>query len=371
MEIRKIGVLRANALGDLILSLPALHNLKEAFPSAELVLIGREKHLSLLQGRPGPVDKVIALPDFIHFSEEGMQDSFERRLVLEDLRMEGFDLLVQLHGGGRFTNPFIREIGAKFCIGARTDEGIPLDLDIPYNRYQHEVLRQLEIVSLITHQFIPVAPSLVATDEEVALGKEIMYSQSLEEGAPLVLLNPGATDPRRRWPAEEFAKLKDLLLVEGAEVLVNIGPGEEELANFFPGRAVKLSLTELIGVLHHASLVVSNDTGTMHLAQAMDRATVSLWWHRNLINYSPLLWQHHRVLLSWEDRCPDCDSRGMDPACGHLSSWLTSIKLEKVYEASKALLAQRRSPYENRSRSVGRRTIGQDLYTRDQAGAYW
>lgn len=62
--VRRIAVLRANVLGDFIFALPALEALRAAYPQAEIVLLAKKWHATFLQGRPGPVDRVVAVPPF-------------------------------------------------------------------------------------------------------------------------------------------------------------------------------------------------------------------------------------------------------------------------------------------------------------------
>src|SRR3954454_16148500 len=113
--IRKIAVLRANALGDYIFCLPALQALRETFPQAEIVLLGRAWHQEYLQHRPGPVDRVVVVPLYPGISErEGFIPNEE---VLSEffyrMQAEHFDIAFQIHGGGRNSSPFLLRLGAK------------------------------------------------------------------------------------------------------------------------------------------------------------------------------------------------------------------------------------------------------------------
>jgi hypothetical protein len=64
-DVCKLAVLRANAIGDYLVSLPAIHALRAAYPAAELVLLGAGWHAGFLGGRPGPVDRCVPLPPTI------------------------------------------------------------------------------------------------------------------------------------------------------------------------------------------------------------------------------------------------------------------------------------------------------------------
>src|SRR6266851_7516846 len=85
--VRRIAVLRANALGDFIFALPALEALRAAYPQAEIVLLAKKWHATFLQGRPGPVDRVVVVPPYPGVSEEPgtprMQHSLECTAELE------------------------------------------------------------------------------------------------------------------------------------------------------------------------------------------------------------------------------------------------------------------------------------------------
>src|SRR5436309_7008981 len=82
--VRKIAVLRANALGDFIFALPALEALRAAYPQAEIVLLAKGWHATFLKGRPGPVDRVVVVPPCEGVSEEpGAPGSVENSAELE------------------------------------------------------------------------------------------------------------------------------------------------------------------------------------------------------------------------------------------------------------------------------------------------
>ncbi|HET9949507.1 MAG TPA: glycosyltransferase family 9 protein [Longimicrobiales bacterium] len=110
------------------------------------------------------------------------------------------------------------------------------------------------------------------------------WRAALPPGRPLVGLFPGANAPARRWPAGRFAALAAALAARGAGVVVLGGPAERDLtasvAAAAPGSAdlgARTDLADLAAVLSLCDLVVTNDTGPMHLAGAVGTPTVSLW----------------------------------------------------------------------------------------------
>jgi len=147
-DVERMAVLRANALGDLLVTLPALEALKRAYPDATLTLLGRKWHADFLRDRPGPVDDVIALPPISGVSAPP-GDRRATESLYEDLRKRRFDLALQMHGGGAHSNPFIRSLGARVTAGPQAPDAEPLDRTVPYLYYQHETLRFLEVVALV------------------------------------------------------------------------------------------------------------------------------------------------------------------------------------------------------------------------------
>lgn len=344
---KKIGVLRANALGDFILTLPALHSLKKTYPASELILLGRKSHVEFLKGKKGPVDRVIAIPSGIRFDESLLHESSEKREFINKLRDEKFDLIIQLHGGGRYTNLFVQEISPEWSVGARTKDAPMLHDNIPYTQFQHEVMRQLEIIERAGARPSIIYPELIPEQDEILRAKSFLMAHTQSSG-PFVLINPGATDIRRRWPLRYFSEVSDALIERGYKILVNIGPGEEELGKNIlnliryknSAFVISPSLSDMAGILSASNLIITNDTGTMHVAIAMKRPVVALFWFGNLLNYGPLASLTTSVLSSRQTTCPHCGSNFFEHICEHTDSWIGEIPVSSVIESSLELLNQ-------------------------------
>ncbi|WPU66711.1 glycosyltransferase family 9 protein [Peredibacter starrii] len=347
MAIRKIGVLRANALGDLIVSLPALEAIKASYPDAELVLIGRKSHSELLRGRK-PVDRVIVLPPSIRF-DRPIELNEEDQKIVDNIKEEKFDVLVQLHGGGRYSNAFINMLRPIISVGAKTSDAQPLNKYRPYTQFQHEVLRELEIVELLGAKSSSFAPRISVYDNEREEGRKVLQSISGSSVRKIVLLNPGATDPKRRWPWEKFAAVARELSRKFT-VLINTGPGEEKISEEIKKICpeviiIQPSLNKLVAVLSNCDLVISNDTGTMHLSMALEVPTVALFWHRNVMNYAPLKAENTRLVISWQSQCSICGKNCCMETCKHESSLLSELTVKEVLNASYELLEINSRPY--------------------------
>ncbi|MEU4565700.1 glycosyltransferase family 9 protein [Micromonospora sp. NPDC023956] len=351
-DVARIAVLRANALGDFIFVLPALDALRAAYPGAELVLLGAPWHAKLFRDRPGPVDRVLVVPPAAGIRG---RDPGEPESAMDDFlaaaRAEHFDLALQVHGGGANSNPIVSGLGARVTAGLRAEDAPPLDRWLRYVYYQHEVIRYLEVAALVGAPATTVLPSLPVTGADRAEARAVLG----EPVRPRVALHPGATDTRRRWPAERFAEVARELATDGYEVLVTGTPGEQEVVDRVVAAAGvpvrpqvgTLSLGALAACYADCALVVSNDTGPLHLAAAVGTPTVGVYWVGNLINTGHPLRRRHRPIMSWTVHCPVCGvdcTPGLYPArpgdgeCPHRDSFVSDVPTVEVVEAAHELL---------------------------------
>jgi ADP-heptose:LPS heptosyltransferase len=345
---RRIAVLRAGALGDFVFALPALDALRGAYPGAELVLLAKAWTASLLHERPSAVDRVIVVPTVrgVGAPPDAGEDAAALAAFFTRMRAERFDVALQLHGGGRHSNPFVTMLGARVTAGMRATDAPPLDRTLPYLYHQNERLRLLEAVALVGAAPRTLVPHLVVTARDRAEADAIVPACA----APLVVLQPGATDPRRRWPPDRFARLGDALIEAGALVAINGSAAEaalvREVRAAMRGAAVdlagRLSLAGLAGLLSRAKVVVSNDTGPLFLAEAVGAATVGIYWLLNLAQDGPLFRARHRYALSTRIACPQCGRPQIDERCEHDASFVADVGVDQVLIPALELLHEPR-----------------------------
>lgn len=343
--VQRIAVLRANALGDYVFALPALEALRAAYPRAEIVLLCAGWIAGLVSGRPGPATRAVPVPAFrgVTAPPEGAEDEAEQARFLAAMAAERFDLAVQIHGGGRHSNPLARRLGARLTIGLRAPDAPPLDRDVPYVYYQREVLRYLEVVALAGAPPVTVEPRLAVTADDLAAAARVVP----EDGRPLVVIHPGVGDERRRWPAEQFAALGRALAGRGARLVLTgaaqdaalcarvaglIGPGGAENA------CARLSLPGLAGLLSRGRLMISNDTGPLHLAAAVGAATVGVYWCGNVINAGPMAQARSRAAIAWRLECPICGLDCTRGRCEHSASFVADVPVAEVLAPALELL---------------------------------
>ncbi len=350
-NIKKIAVLRANAFGDFIVTLPALKAIRFTYPKAEIVLLGKPWHKEFLTEGRCPVDRVIVVPakKGIRTEANMVEDENEVKDFLAQMQKERFDIVLNFHGNGVSANPFIKQFKAKTTAGLVCEKSEKLDLSLDYYYYQSEVIRYLEVAKLIGATMFELEPEMkvLKQDEQEISSFMTMINK------PFIILHPAAIDIRRMWPIENYGALADELKQRDFEIVFS-GAKEDrqavdEIIDKMKFSAINVcgnfSLGGLAALLSHASLMIAADTGPLHLGRAVNVPTIGFYWAPNLINWGPLTRTIHRPLISWNMACPICGIIPNDPypfephtdTCDHLVSFVRDITLEQVMEAFESL----------------------------------
>ena len=361
-NVHKIALFRATMLGDLVFALPAIDALRAAYPQAELVYLGRAWHTGFLPGRlPGPHQVIAVPPAPTHelivrglVIDPAAEPDFYRRM-----QAERFDLALQMHGAGEYSNPFVLGLGARHTAGLKSARAAPLERWVPYVYYQHEVARMLEVVSLVgvcaaSAGLQPRLKVLPADLEAAAPAFERLRE-------PFVVIHAGSTDPRRIWSAEKFAAVADYCVGQGLQVALTGTSIEAEriraVAEHMRAPAVnladQLSLPGLVGLLSRAALFIGNDSGPLHLALAAGARAVGLFWVEYILNSLPLQRQNFYPVIAWQRACPRCgvsldkaEADNPSGPCKHDVSFIDEITPASVISGVETLLSVPSLPVE-------------------------
>jgi ADP-heptose:LPS heptosyltransferase len=350
--VRRIAVLRANSIGDFVLTLPALDALHAAYPRAEITVLGASWHRQALDGRPGPWARVVEVPPYPGLGgqvpDDPTPDLAASHEFFASQRAVGYDIAVQLHGGGARSNPFVSSLGARLTIGARDHGASELDRYVHYGADQHDTLRCLEIVAQVGARPVRLEPWLEVTDADRSAALRVLPASDRR----LVVVHPGANDARRRWSASRFGAVVTALVGDGCDaVVVGAGPDDEKAgqqilsslgvaaANQATSLVGRLSFSALVGVLERADLVVSNDSGPRHVAAAVGTASASVYWVGNLLTAGPLSRDRHRVLVSYRTLCPVCGTDQTGYRCEHDCSYVDDVPVEAMVAEARSLLS--------------------------------
>jgi ADP-heptose:LPS heptosyltransferase len=356
-DVRKIAMLRANALGDFIVTMPAVAALRAAYPEAEITLLGGPWHRAFVVPGRTPVDRVEVVPVMPGIREEAGkgEDAREREDFFDRLRAERFDLALGFHGRGVAANPFLNRLGARVTAGLTSDGAAPLDRTLAFDYYQSEVVRYLDVVALVGAPPVTLDPAVaVLPADRQEAGAFLAGLPGFRCEQPYVVLHPCAVDVRRMWPAPHFAAAGDVLAEGGYQVLITGSETDRPVVSSIAGAmrrqafvaAGGSSLGGLAALLAGSVLTIASDTGPLHLARAVGARTVGIHWAPNLVNWGPVTRARHRAAVSWRMPCPQCGVVPNDPypfepqteACRHLVSFVQDVTVDQVLGLAGELL---------------------------------
>jgi ADP-heptose:LPS heptosyltransferase len=310
---KRIAVLRALQLGDLLLAVPALRSLRSGFPGAEITLIGLPWAASFAQRFAQYIDRFLTFPGYEGIAEAPF-DTERTAEFMREQRAYGYDLAIQMHGNGCVSNQFALDLHARMTAGYFPRTLDPrLTLGLPYPNFGAEIRRNLGLCKLLgcPNQSTRLEFPLNSQDESEA---DLLLETCQGGRTPLVVIHAGARSPARRWPAANFAEVADNLAREnGADVVLTGGPGEEDTVNLVESQmatrplnlAGLTSLGGLAAIIARADLLISNDTGPAHLADALKTPSVTIFGPADHKRWAALDRSLHYV-VRWPVGCNPC-----------------------------------------------------------------
>jgi lipopolysaccharide heptosyltransferase II len=293
--VRRILVVRVDLLGDVVLSLPAVRALRRAYPDAETDVLVLRSTAPILAGERDDVARVIEYDPHVWRRPSGMLNPGTWRAalaLLSSLRAARYDLAVSISGD--IGSILTRLSGARRRVGYAA-EAYPYFLTdaLPGGRYrthQHEVRYVLALAEKAGGIVKPGDERLClhVTEQAREAACRLVKNARAAIGArgPVVAMHVGARNGRaKRWPAAHFAHLADRLAADlDALVLLTGAPNEAPLARAIlrdtQRPAVNLvgrtSIPELVALLAASDLLITGDSGPMHIACAVRTPVVAL-----------------------------------------------------------------------------------------------
>ena len=339
---RRILVKGTNWLGDAVMSLPALDALRARFPAARISVLTLAGLADVYAGRPS-VDEV--LPYQKGRGLAGIAAWLDR---VKRIREARFDLAVLLPDS-------FHSALTVWCAGVPRRVGYRKELRgwmltdpvsrRPRSRNVHRVVDYLSLVGFDGHTPENFAPALTPAPEDLAWADENLRAAGFDPAQrPLVGFNPGATyGDAKRWPRERYAALGRRLVAEaGAAIVVVGGPAEIDLGDFLARElptsstlslSGRTSIRRLAAVLARCHVLVTNDTGPMHVAQAVGTRIVALFGPTDPVNTPP--WGANHVIVRKPVPCSPCFLREcpIDHRC------MTRIEVDEVFREVESSLA--------------------------------
>ena len=293
----RLLVVRLGAMGDILHALPAVTALRQAHPNWVIDWVVEPKWRALLAadgstgrdtGCPGAkqpvIDRLYPAPTK-KWASSPLAGETRREFgtLRSELRASGYEAVIDFQGAVR-SAIVGRMADSRRLIG----EAVPrewaarwLFTESVATRGAHVIEQDFELASAVAGDDLKfILPWLPIDPAAEAWANKLLPAS---EGKPIVLVNPGAGWGAKRWPVERYAAVAKEFVDRGRRVLINVGPGEEPLADTIvketrgAATALNSSLEHPIAVTRRVSLVVAGDTGPLHLACALGKPVVGIY----------------------------------------------------------------------------------------------
>ena len=346
---REVLCVRLDALGDVLMTTPAIRALRESLPGRRMTLLTSPAGAEAAALVP-EIDEVIAYEaPWMKASPPRSSGAPDLEMV-ERLRRGGF------HAAAIFTvfsqSPLPAALLchlADIPIRLAHCRENPYDLltdwvpeTEPERGVRHEVRRQLDLVATVGARAADERLSLAVGDDARERALRILLELGLRPGEGWVAIHPGATAPSRRYPPEGFARAAEMLAGDGLRTVFTGGGEDSELVEWVRDEmaapsdslAGRLSLEELAALLSLAPLLVAGNTGPVHVASAVGTPVVDIY---ALTNPQHTPWGVSARVLSHDVPCRWC-YRSVCPQGHH--NCVRLVTPEAVAGAARELLAE-------------------------------
>lgn len=336
--VRSILVIRTAYIGDVVMTLPILQPLKERFPEAKISFLTSTWAEEILTNNPY-INEIITYNPFWFYSGS----TAEYFGFIRQFRKRRFDLVIEARGDIRESLFLVWPLRTKFKISYDVGGGeYFLTHVVPYRGLNHKVEYHLDIVRYLGCNCHDISWQIYLEEAEKKKVKEIKREHKISK--PFISIHPGSRLPLKKWSAERYALLSDMLITTCGMPIVFFGSeGEkkivDEIADMMRHKPImlagKLSLREMAGILSETTLFICNDSAPMHIAAAMKTPTVAIFGPSKSRETGPYGNVHRVVEKDFSCRFT-CD----ESICKNkvYNECMKAISVEDVYKAIKELL---------------------------------
>jgi len=338
--MRRILIVRTDRIGDVVLSTPVIKAVRDAYPDGFIGMMVSSCARDIVDGNP-------YLDEVIVFDKKRFGGIFGAFRFSAILRNKNFDTALILHPVKR-VHIILWLAGIKKRVGLDKKWAFLLTDKLPHTKQlgqKHEIDYNLEIAAAIgadtgqKNMLVPVKPNNRLRVEN------ILKENGLNDKGGFVVMHPGASCPSKRWPAKRFAAAADTITERfNKKVIVVAGANDKrfarEMSDAMENEALDLSgdlsVGELSALLEKAGLLISNDSGPVHMAVALGVPVVAIFG-RSEPGLSPRRWGpagKDDIILHKDLGCSPC----LAHECKEGFKCLTAIEPEEVVEAAGKLL---------------------------------
>jgi lipopolysaccharide heptosyltransferase II len=304
-RLRRILVLGRSHIGDCLLTTPAIRAVRRRFPEAWLDVSIPRSNSDLLAGNPH-MDEILYRPP--------RSEWLAKARFVHTLRQRRYDLVVSFQEKSLFYGWAAGMSGAPRRVGLEHPRTRRHFTEVvPVRPGVHEVEKYLAVAAALGCDVSERYLELSVSGPARAAADQLLRGEGLDPETPCIGINPGATTANKRWAPERFAAVADALRADlRLPVLLFGGPGDAELSAQVARRmaappvelAGRVSLGETAALLARCRLLVTNDTGPMHMAAALAVPVVAVFGPTSPVKFGP--YSALSTVVRQEQPCEQC-----------------------------------------------------------------
>ena len=327
-SINSFLVIRPGGIGDAVLLAPMLMLLKSAYPKADLAVLAERRNAAVFELVPS-VDRVMR---------------YDVPCELLTALSGCYDAVIDTEQSHRLSAIIARLTGAPMTVGFATNEREKLfSCLVAYAHETYEIESFLDMLSpfdIGVHFAGP--PFLSLPHEVVRWGRQLLKKLEIPG---FIAIFPGASIDERKWGVKNYLQLVQRLSNRGIETVV-VGGSEDALSgkeivsgNGGLSLAGQTSLAETAAIVAQSSLLVSGDSGILHIAVGLGVPTVSLFGPGRAKKWAPHGDNH--IVINKNLPCSPCTTFGYTPRCPINARCMAEITVDEVEEAVLTLLSRK------------------------------
>lgn len=286
--LRKILVIELAGIGDLIMASPAIRALRRRYPDAYIAILCLVRSKDLIRSCP-------YIDELFVFNENLLlpRAVWRNLCTIIRIRKKIFDIAINLYylysmKGALKMKFLLLLIKAKKTLGRDTNGKGPfydIKIDDSLSWRKHHVECIMDVVMILDCKGSNYAQEVWISEEDEKYIQEFLNKASLSKKQFIIGINPGANRPSRCWPVENFAQVADTLAERYNAKIVITGSQREmklaaRLSNMMKAKPIittgRFSLSQLSGFIKRCNLYITNDTGPMHIANALERPLIAI-----------------------------------------------------------------------------------------------
>lgn len=319
----KILFIRRDNIGDLICTTPAIHAAREKYPDAKIGVLVNSYNADVIADNPD-INEFYIYEKAKHAVGKGkLYVWLDNLKVFHRIRKERYDVAIACGSYSPTLAKYAFLTGAGLKIGYGKKDALNLFLNKPVSPLSgtaHEVIRVFNLLAPLGIRGEPGRLILVPDSRELKKFEDYRKVTLKDSGKPLIAIAISARIRANKWSAEKFIALIDQILIQNSSrVLLLWAPGSvsnltfpgddetaERIISQFEGRIAAYptgSLKSLIAAIACSDIVITLDTGSLHMAAAMDKDTITLMTKEKALRWYP--WKTRNIVLTADNVVDD------------------------------------------------------------------